>query len=476
MCSLAAVCFDKTSQKAFAFGSGDYNPVHLDAVKARKSYSGQVVVHGIHVFLWAFDHLCRIGLIEQSDILRQQIRCKFKKTIFLGEEIKLFRRRNPKSNKNEFIVEKDRVQLVKIQLTQKLFRPKVDFKEVFEAYQVGESKKPLELDLHAIRKRNLRLNFGGLDINYFRKFSKLSEYISLERIRAIAVMSAAVGMIAPGQNSLFTSFLLSIDSVISDEDSGVLHVADFNPNHKLLDLFFSGSGIFSHIQALSLPKPISPPSSSHVQRVVSEEKYNLKFALIVGGSRGVGAIFARILANACVKTIITYNNGRDEAHELSADPYIECIHFDAYTTDISVFIRQLPVEVSALFYFVTPKIFFRRTKYFHKEKLDLFNHCYVKVFQELFIKLRDHSMSLKYVFYPSTVEVRKEKSLNLEYCEAKLNAEEICREFSIEFDNIKFFVPRLKKITTDQTAWLKQEHVDTEEILYVKSLLDQFLK
>ena len=57
-----------------------------------------------------------------------------------------------------------------------------------------------------------------------------------------------------------------------------------------------------------------------------------------------------------------------------------------------------------------------------------------------------------------------------------LNAEEICREFSIEFDNIKFFVPRLKKITTDQTAWLKQEHVDTEEILYVKSLLDQFLK
>ena len=44
--------FSLDDQVAFAKLSGDYNPVHLDPLKARRTRFGYPVVHGIHLMLW----------------------------------------------------------------------------------------------------------------------------------------------------------------------------------------------------------------------------------------------------------------------------------------------------------------------------------------------------------------------------------------------------------------------------------------
>ena len=42
-------------QQVFAHLSGDFNPMHVDAVAARRLISGRPVVHGIHLVLWGLD-------------------------------------------------------------------------------------------------------------------------------------------------------------------------------------------------------------------------------------------------------------------------------------------------------------------------------------------------------------------------------------------------------------------------------------
>ena len=39
--------------------SGDYNPIHLDEVFARKSIPGQIVVHGVNTLLWALENFSK---------------------------------------------------------------------------------------------------------------------------------------------------------------------------------------------------------------------------------------------------------------------------------------------------------------------------------------------------------------------------------------------------------------------------------
>jgi len=50
--------FKLQDQLSFAELSGDYNPMHIDLVKARRMYFNRAVVHGIHLLLNGLDLLC----------------------------------------------------------------------------------------------------------------------------------------------------------------------------------------------------------------------------------------------------------------------------------------------------------------------------------------------------------------------------------------------------------------------------------
>ena len=47
--------FDQKDQLDFAQASGDFNPVHVDPIYARRTLFGGQVVHGINLLLWALD-------------------------------------------------------------------------------------------------------------------------------------------------------------------------------------------------------------------------------------------------------------------------------------------------------------------------------------------------------------------------------------------------------------------------------------
>ena len=47
--------FTEKDQYFFANLSGDQNPLHVDAVYARRTQLGQQIVHGMHAVTWALE-------------------------------------------------------------------------------------------------------------------------------------------------------------------------------------------------------------------------------------------------------------------------------------------------------------------------------------------------------------------------------------------------------------------------------------
>ncbi len=92
---LASRIFTEADQIRFADVSGDRNPMHLDAVKARRTQAGVPVVHGVHLLLWALDVAARKD-VARSPMLR--LRANFKRFVAVGETVALMLAKQTEAN------------------------------------------------------------------------------------------------------------------------------------------------------------------------------------------------------------------------------------------------------------------------------------------------------------------------------------------------------------------------------------------
>src|SRR3990167_5111138 len=75
--------FSYDDQLFFAKFTGDYNPVHLDKVFARRLLFGRVVIHGIHLLLWGLD----VWLAKQTRALYiAALEARFLRAVGIDEE------------------------------------------------------------------------------------------------------------------------------------------------------------------------------------------------------------------------------------------------------------------------------------------------------------------------------------------------------------------------------------------------------
>ncbi len=99
--TLASKTFDSDDQVFFARLSGDFNPMHMDPLAARRTQAGAVVVHGIHAVLWSIDRLVESGMVEGGI---SGLKVQFAKFIPVGETVHLkLVRRDEKSIRAELV-------------------------------------------------------------------------------------------------------------------------------------------------------------------------------------------------------------------------------------------------------------------------------------------------------------------------------------------------------------------------------------
>ena len=79
--------FTSEDQDAFAELSGDFNPLHVDAIVARRLLFGTQVVHGLHALLWALD--CNFK-DHEGKVALSSIKSTFLKPIRVGDSVSFF--------------------------------------------------------------------------------------------------------------------------------------------------------------------------------------------------------------------------------------------------------------------------------------------------------------------------------------------------------------------------------------------------
>ena len=191
---------------------------------------------------------------------------------------------------------------------------------------------------------------------------------------------------------------------------------------------------------------------------VQAEEFVGQKALVIGGSRGLGEVVAKLRAAGGASVRITYHEGEEDARRIVEDIVANGGHADHAplnaldpTQDLARISRDGWVATHC-YYFATPSIFVGLRGVFSAELFRRFCAYYVTGFLSVVDYWR--TLGVNCFFYPSTVSV-DEVPLGLgEYSAAKAAGEKLCEALCKIHPTLTIYKPRLPRAATDQTVSL----------------------
>jgi len=443
--------FTAADQVFFAELSGDRNPIHMDRMAARRTQAGALIVHGIHSLLWSVEafaagdpNLPRINTLKGT----------FAKMVYVGDTLSLFL---SQLHDTSFRLEAkvDEVSVLRLSGTLGPASPPPD--SILDcSHELIRPSAPMDL-----RWENIGRQSGCVARASSRKafegFPAASRLLGENRIAAIASSSFVVGMVCPGLHSILSSVSIAIHEEKSGPDVVAFRVANTDPRFRLVRLNFSASGISGSIDSFARMPPVSQLSIAEVSRLVAPKEFAGAKALVVGGSRGLGELTAKIIAAGGGQLVSTYATGRTEAERIQSEiaewggrcgvrPYDVNLDPDAQ-------LSALADDITSLYYFATPTISRRKLNLFSEERFREFVNFYVVGFHRLCESIvKQQKLKRLCVFYPSTVFIDSRPADMTEYVMAKSAGEVLCAELNAQAAPLHVIVSRLPRLLTDQTA------------------------
>ena len=448
MSKLAEYQFNLEDQRFFAKVSGDYNPIHVDAVFSRRTMFGKLVVHGIHGVIWGLDNY--LALLDDTTFAIKSLKVSFLATIDMSHCVEVYL-----VNQSDFAftLEIRNQDQVVTRIDGVMEKIKLDQGEPLPTSEIDSRCNDLVFEQMENRSGVVDLFLNNL---LFDRYPNLQKILALQ-IAQILSTSRIVGMECPGKHSLFCGLDLQFHKC----DLGALskkvsyETIKSNKRFSSITLKIEGDGIVGSIRSIIRPAPFLQAEMGRVASMVAEQEFCDQKALIIGGSRGLGEVAAKIVAAGGGECTITYNSGRDDALKVVR----EIQDHGGSCDSVELNILSEPIRINGLvdfmslthvYYFATPLITLSATKAFSFDRFNEFNSFYIRGFCDLIAFLSPLVRSPLKIFYPSTVFLDTYDKNSIEYCASKAAAETICHYFEEHTEN-RFFVPRLPKVRTDQT-------------------------
>jgi NAD(P)-dependent dehydrogenase (short-subunit alcohol dehydrogenase family) len=453
--TLASKTFDSDDQAYFARLSGDFNPMHMDPLVARRTQAGAAVVHGIHAVLWSLDRLVEFGLVEGGIA---GLKVQFAKFIPVGSAVHLkLVRRDAKSIRAELASGG----LTTTILSLSLGKPKRADGSAPppDAPRIRPTDQPAVL----VRLEETADLSGWMDIagpaqRGESRFPHAAAAMGSRRVAAIALLSRLVGMICPGLHSIFAAFAIDLIETPRHQDSLWFSVSGTDERFRMVRMIVSGAGVSGSVQAFLRWPPVLQAALSDISKLVAPTEFVGSTALIIGGSRGLGALTAKVIAAGGGRVIVTYATGRKEAVQLAEEIHAripqgvcDIIPYDA-RQDAAEQLKTLIADVSHLYYFATTPIARQKQGLFVSSLFDEFIQVYVKGFYDCCRFLGEHGSRALTAFYPSSVFVENNPLPMTEYSMAKMAGEMLCDNMNRSAGRVHVIVGRLPRLKTDQTA------------------------
>lgn len=441
--------FTLDDQIAFAKLSGDSNPMHIDAIAARRTMFGAPVVHGIHGVLYALDRWLET---TRSQVEFCSIKATFYKPIKVGDEVQL-----------DILQEGEASLLIRL-FVGKSIATKITTKWAFTRFETNRGDIPVDIpttsEPRILSDEEIAHDSGSIDIPLNIEcaralFPYLVDRMSPTQVATILHLSRLVGVQCPGLHSLFSEFELSKADDIEDR---CIHyqVARFDRRIGLVTINISAPQITGVVKAFRRPEPKDQASYPELQQHVLHNEFSNQHALIIGGSRGLGEVAAKFLAAGGADVKITYSKGKSDAEKIVADIVshggtADCFRYDVLNPSIcEKDISPAGWKPTHLYYFATPFIFSGVKGVFSPELFREFCDYYVVGFINALNLLSDYD--LKKVFYPSTVAVDELPKNMGEYASAKIAGELLCEFLEKCLPGITVYKSRFPRVATDQTV------------------------
>jgi NAD(P)-dependent dehydrogenase (short-subunit alcohol dehydrogenase family)/acyl dehydratase len=449
---IAKRTFSLADQEAFARISGDSNPMHLDAVASRRTMAGAPVVHGVHGALWALEKLCEAGVPISA---LASLKVQFPKFVHLDCEVELrIARRKDDTLKAE--ISNDGMVTTVLNLK---FGPRRPGTPLWDGAPTAPSDISRPHDLTLAEMQGLSGILAATDVaELASEFPFLCEALGRRPTLVLAQLSTLVGMVCPGLHSIFSSFDVSFTA---DATSALAwRTTSIDERFRSVVMEVRGAGIEGEVKAFARPQPVDTPGVAALAAHVSPREFEGRTALVIGGSRGLGAVTAKLLAAGGARVIVTYASGQAEADSVVADVCARrgdaaalALPFDV-TAGAEAQLESLPPGITHIYYFATPRIGQQSTKIFTRKRFDALLAFYVDGFADLVTSLASRPASkLMSVLYPSTVFIDERPKGMTEYAMAKAAGEVLARDLSSTL-GIAITTPRIPRVLTDQTAAL----------------------
>jgi len=415
-------------------------------------------VHGIHNLLWCLNEISSAGSYKQAASLR----VNFDRFVTVGTPVTVH------------IVKQDETSL-KAELrdgTATVLTMLLGFgAPLTEAGIVSDG--PLfakhtaqDLNIEDMAGQAGRITNAASPAEMAASFPAAARLLGAHRLAGLGAMTRLVGMAVPGLHSIFNGLNLK---AVSDPADDILHyrVKTCDTTHRRIVQEVSGCGWSGTITCSARQKPVAQRSLASLAGIVAPDRFAGTTALIIGGSRGLGELTAKLLAAGGASIIITYAQGRQDAEVLAGEigGAAQIMRYDVLA-EAAPQLAGLTALPTQLYYFATPPIGGRHVSgVFDLDRFQRFTAYYLTGFARLVAALQPQNGLA--ALYPSTSFIDDRPEGMTEYAMAKAGGEILCADLMAASPKLRIITARLPRLPTDQTAGLR----DIEAIDSVASLL-----
>jgi hypothetical protein len=286
-----------------------------------------------------------------------------------------------------------------------------------------------------------------------RSFPYATRALGIDVVAAIAAISRLVGMECPGRDSLLSAVHLDI-AAQARASHLTWRVARIDARFGLVRLEVDCGCVRGRVDAF-LQRRASAPAIDAVLSSVAPEEFAGQRALIIGGSRGLGAAAALLVAFGGGLPLVTFASGGAETAVLRREAWrarrrIEALRFDIVNDPIERLARAAErFGATHLYYFATPRIFARRREPFDRALFERFARFYVTGFAQACAAAWSGALD---AFYPSSTALDEQPRELMEYTAAKAAGEVLSGMLPAAMPGLRVLVRRLPRVATDQTA------------------------
>jgi NADP-dependent 3-hydroxy acid dehydrogenase YdfG len=465
---MAVRVFTLDDQQAFARLSGDRNPLHVDPILARRLLYGRPVVHGIHLMAWALN--CASAARGGALAIRR-LQVEFNRPVGVDEPVELQIDAGSTSDRCTIrcgggITTTIEVEWLSVTGEREWRVPEppiaTDGPQLVPREQLATRKGDLALWIDAPASETT--------------FPNLVRAIGSTTFAELIATSRLVGMECPGLHSIFRSLRLS-----GRDDDGPIYddrlryrVMRLDQRFNLVQLAVDTPGFSGTLEAFIRPEPFMQPAYATLASLVEPSEFAGTSALVIGGSRGIGEVAAKLLAAGGARVALTYRHGAEEAAALVRE--IENGGGRASTVQLDVLEPDEGLQsavarlgrISHLCYFATGPIFLATRGGFDASLFTSFCDFYVTGFARVVQRLRMDG--LRAVLYPSSSAIDELPADMAEYAAAKAAGESACASLARQHPALAFRVPRFPRLRSDQTQSLMPARSESAEQLLLPEL------